>query len=354
MSPSASTDDAWTLGRLLTEVIGSGPKSTADMSYEQAKEAFGRILDDTPHPTTLGAFLLANRWKGTTPTELAAYIDELRERSDIPPGETRSVIDCGANYDGKTNTAVLGVGAGIVAATGGAPVAVHASERVPASYGTTYTQVLSELGIPTDLSLAESTTQLQETGFGFYYQPRFHPTLHEFLPYREAMGVRTFVNTIETLANPANAAVHVGSFYHLAFAKKIIGAINESRSLSVDRVLMIQGMEGYDDIRPGSTKLAEWKDGALTDTDIESSTFGLGFAREDLTVENVPQSSATVTEDVLQGDRTDHFLEAIALNAALRLYAGNIVDDIADGVDHATEIIESGRAAETLRRLQST
>lgn len=76
-----TADEEWSLKRLMTEVVGSGPKSAEDMTREQATEAFRRILEDAPDPTTLGAFCLANRWKRNTPEELAAYIDVMAEES---------------------------------------------------------------------------------------------------------------------------------------------------------------------------------------------------------------------------------------------------------------------------------
>ena len=73
----------WPLKRLMTAVVGSGPKSADDMSREQAREAFQRILGGEPDHTTLGAFWLANRWKRNTPEELAAYVDVMAEESTV-------------------------------------------------------------------------------------------------------------------------------------------------------------------------------------------------------------------------------------------------------------------------------
>jgi anthranilate phosphoribosyltransferase len=67
--------DGWSLRRLMTEVVGSGHKSADDMTRSQAREAMERIVGGEPPDTTLGAFLLANRWKRNTPEELAAIAD---------------------------------------------------------------------------------------------------------------------------------------------------------------------------------------------------------------------------------------------------------------------------------------
>jgi anthranilate phosphoribosyltransferase len=168
------------------------------------------------------------------------------------------------------------------------------------------------------------------------------------------MGVRTFVNTIETLANPAGASVHLGSFYHLPYAKRIIDTFRASETSDIDRVVMFQGLEGYDDVRPGSTKVAVWDDGAeIEDFDIETPEYGMDFESEDLGVDDIAADSAAITEAVLAGDRTDRFADAIAVNAALRIYAGGDADDIAAGLETAREALESGAAAERLEALRA-
>ncbi len=344
----------WPLKRLMTEVVGSGPKSADDMDREQAREAFQRILAGEPDETTLGAFWLANRWKRNNPEELAAYTDVMREESVVTAEPEADPVDCGANYDGKDTSAILGVGAGVVAAAAGTPVVVHSGDRVPSQKATPYKHVLEELGVRTELEPSESADMVDETGFGFYYQPAFNPGVDDLYDRRDEMGVRTFVNTIETVANPANADVHLGSFYHLAFAQKMIDLIRESERLDYSRAIFFQGMEGYDDIRPGYTKVAEWSAGEdLEDYEIETAEYGMDMEREDLAVDDIAADSATVTAEVLAGDREDHFADAVALNGAFRMYARQDVDSLGEGLERAREVIADGSAQAVLEDLQA-
>jgi len=345
----------WPLKRLMTEVVGSGHKSADDMDRGQAREAFQRILADEPDHTTLGAFLLANRWKRNTPEELAAFVDVMREESVQTAEPDANPVDCGANYDGKHSTAILGVAAGVVAAAAGTPVVVHSGDRVPTQKLDAYKHVLDELGVETDLTPAESADMVDEVGFGYYYQPNFNPGVDDLWERRDNMGVRTFVNTVETLANPANADVHLGSFYHLPFAVRMIETLRTAETQSVDRVLMFQGLEGYDDIRPGSTVVAEWSKGDddVSDFEIETPNYGMDFESEDLAVDPVAGESATITEAVLAGERDDQFADAVALNAALRLYAREDADSLDEGLEIARDTIESGDAAAVLDDLQA-
>ena len=342
----------WPLQRLMTEVVGSGHKSADDMTRTQAREAFKRILAGAPADTTLGAFWLANRWKRNTPTELAAFTDVMREESVETAVPDCDPVDCGANYDGKHTSALLGVAAGLVAAAAGTPVVTHSGDRVPTQEATAYKHVLDELGVRTDLSPAESADMVDNTGFGFYYQPNVNPGVAELVDSRREMGVRTFCNTIETLANPADADVHLGSFYHLAFAKRIVDTFGEMERQEVPRVIMFQGLEGYDDIRPGTTVVAEY-DGEFTDYEIQTADYEMAFEREDLGVDDVAADSARITEEVLTGERDDHFADAVVLNAAVRLYAGGEVERIEDGIGRARSAIAEGGAQDRLARLRA-
>jgi anthranilate phosphoribosyltransferase len=195
---------------------------------------------------------------------------------------------------------------------------------------------------------------VDETGFGFYYQPAFNPAVDALSDRRDRMGVRTFLNTVETLANPAGASVHLGSFYHLAFAKKVAETFERSEFHALDRVVMFQGLEGYDDIRPGYTKVADWSaDGDFEDYEIETAEYGMDFEEADLEVADVAVDSARLTRGVVAGDRTDHWYDAVALNAAVRIYAGGDADSLSAGLDTARTAIDDGSAAAVLDELRA-
>jgi anthranilate phosphoribosyltransferase len=343
----------WPLKRLMTDVVGSGHKSADDMTRDQAREAMARILDREPDDTTLGAFWLANRWKRNTPEELAAYIDVMADQSVEFAMPDCDPVDCGANYDGKGRSAILGVGAGVVAAAAGTPVVVHSGDRVPTQKQDAYKHVLDALEIRTEIEPNESAAMVDETGFGFYYQPSFNPGIDALAERRDMMGVRTFVNTVETLANPSGADIHLGSFYHLPYAKRIIDTFETSERYDVPRVVMFQGMEGYDDIRPGSTTVAVGENGDLDDFTIETPEYGMDFDEEDLEVEDVAADSATITEGVLAGERDGAFADAIALNGAFRIYAREDCDSLDDGLAMARKAIADGSAEAVLDELRA-
>lgn len=347
------TTAEWTLKRLNSEVVGSGPASCEDMTPEQARAAMAQILTDDPAPTTLGAFWLANRWKRNTPEELGAFVDVMVEESVERAQPSCDPVDCGANYDGKEDSAILGVGAAAIAAAAGTPVVIHSGVAVPSQKAHSYKDVLVALGIQSELSPEASAAMADATGVGYYFQPQFNPLVHDRYRERDEMGVRTFINTIETLANPAGAATHIGSFYHPSFGQKMIETIQQAATLDINRVVMVQGMEGYDDLRPGETPIREWQGGPdIDEYAIETSEYGLNCSPDELTVDNVGADSADITESVLTGDRTDHWRDGMVLNAAVRIYAGGGGHDLAEAHEMATNALDSGEAAAVLESLQ--
>jgi hypothetical protein len=208
-----------------------------------------------------------------------------------------------------------------------------------------------------------------QTGFGFYYQPRFNPGVDALYDRRAEMGVRTFVNTIETLANPANADVHLGSFYHLAFAKRIVDTFGEMERQSVDRVIMFQGLEGYDDIRPGSTVVAEYdatnpdvtgaddvsvalNDGAYTETGTVvygpagDGTLGYGLDLRLSAIDGSPEITAPLAATTVEYDRETNELVARTTTDELALeeYTVNLtVRESSPFVDQRTTMSEQFR-----------
>ena len=77
----------------------------------------------------------------------------------------------------------------------------------------------------------------------------------------------------------------------------------------------------------------------------------MDIEEDDLAVESVESDSAGITEAILRGEREGAFADAIALNAAFRIYAGGGAETIEGGLDRAREVIGNGEAAARLDSL---
>ena len=125
------------------KLVGTGPRHSRDLSFEQARDALGRMLDGRVSPTQAGAFLVATRIKGESAQELAGYTQALRDRvaqRDAPgpdPSIGRALVACAGGYDGVAARPHLSLAAAIVAAACGAEVILHCGPPLGPKYGVT-------------------------------------------------------------------------------------------------------------------------------------------------------------------------------------------------------------------------
>lgn len=328
--------------------MGTGPRSSEDLDYSESREAMQFILDLNVDPVSFGAFTVAERWKGQNPDELAGFLDELRDSSLLSENrenrDVDSLLDVSGRFDGKVQSVNTEFAGSLLAVSGGARVLTHTGRNVPTQEGTTFLDVLDVLGWTTEPSLEQTNEALDAAGFTYTNPSVYAPNLDDFRDLRRSLGVRCFLNTIESMMNPLGANVHVGSFYHLSFATRVCETFNRCETQSPERILMIQGIEGQTELRPGDCLMAEWKDGELIEHDLHTEELNLEFTRNDL--ENLgadPQTSAECLKNLVHGESVPSaYRESVVLNAGCRLYAADEVNSIEDGIDRARRILEEG------------
>jgi len=334
--------------------VGTGARGAKDLTYPEAFAAMNAILDRMYHPVTLGAFLLAERWKPESVEELSAFLDSMSTRLKrpdpyLPPA---GLVDCAGAFDGKLKTLHVGLGASLVAAAGGAPIVMHGAENIPAKAGSTPYHVLRAMGIETARSLSQIPRDLSACRAAYLHQPLYNPAIHALLEERRHVGKRTFFNTIEPLANPLRASIHIGGFFHREYGERICEAVRGSR-IGFSRMFMVMGIEGSEEIRPNRSLVAELRDGGIRTHYIEPAKLGFSIAREaaDAQVQDcqgISFESAERIQRVLKGEEKSGFRDLILVNAALRLYASGLAASLEEGAKTAEEALVSGRAREIL------
>lgn len=333
--------------------LGTGKTGSRDLSREDATAAMNAILDRRFHPVTFGAFFQALRHKGEALDEVAGLMDSLALRTlqtGIPmPANT---VDCAGAYDGKQRTLNIGLPAALVTAAAGVPVLLHGNRDVPTKCGMTTSHILERLGIDWMRSSTEAAADLHNHGIAYLHQPVFHPGLDALLPLRRAMGKRTILNSIEPLLNPLGARMHVGGFFHDAYAEMLCRA-SAVANTGFDRVVLVKGIEGSDELRPGVMTFCELNHGEVQTHATDSMALGLHahISELALTIHDIDAAAtenAARIKDVLQGADTPAYRNSILLNAAVRLYTAGAASTLADAVPIAVEALESGRAAERL------
>ena len=328
--------------------IGAGPRGAKDLAYEEACQAMQALLDGAYHPVTFGSFLLAERWKPESVEELAAFSDAMMERLVRPtcPVFIPGLVNASGAYDGKEHTLNLGVPAALVAAAAGTPVLLHGSQDIPAKRGMTPSHVLSRLGIDPLRTPDQALEDLQACRIAYLHQSIVNPAMHALLEHRQHVGKRTFLNTIEPLANPLGAETHIGGFFHRPYAETICQTIARSR-LGFRRALLVMGLEGSDEIRPDRSFCAESREGAIKTYYLEPARFGLRVETDDVEApaadrESLCALSAERILAFLEDRAPSSYRDLVLLNAAVRLYGGGKAVSMEVGLLQAKQAWESG------------
>ena len=76
------------IGQYIKE-IGRGKDGARALSRKQAADLFGQVLDGKVTDLEVGAFCLAMRIKGETPSEMAGFLDATRQRMQLLPAASK-------------------------------------------------------------------------------------------------------------------------------------------------------------------------------------------------------------------------------------------------------------------------
>jgi anthranilate phosphoribosyltransferase len=308
--------------------------------------AFGEVTDGRASPVAAGALLVALRTKGETAGEIAAAARALRARAVLVPCDDPRTLDvCGTGGDGA-GTFNVSTAAALVVAGAGVPVAKHGNRAASSRAGTI--DVLEALGVRADLPIPDAARVLREVGIAPFFARRAHPAMAALAPVRAELGIRTLMNALGPLLNPACVKRQLVGVYDRALLPTLAAALRE---LGAVRALVVHGADGLDEITvTGRTFAVELHQGRLVDRTIEPEALGIPLARpEDLRGGDAAENAALV-RGVLAGEPGPR-RDVVALNAAAALVVAEAARDLAEGLSLARRSIDSGAAAARLDAL---
>ena len=202
--------------------------------------------------------------------------------------------------------------------------------------------LLEKLGVEVALTAEQNETVLNETGICFMFAPVYHSSMKYAAPVRKELGVRTVFNILGPLSNPAAATMQLLGVYD----KELAGTMAEVLSnLGVTRGVAVCGEDGLDEITlTGETDVHEIRFGEITSYTITPEQFGLSRCPLADLIGGTPEENAQITMDILTGRETGAKRDVVLMNAGMALYLGIDGITLAEGVEKAKELIESGAA----------
>ena len=318
-----------------------------EIFYDEMVDLMRQVMEGKVSPVQLSAILMGLHVKTESVSEIAAAASVMREFStkvDVS-GVEHLVDTCGTGGD-KAHTFNISTASAFVAAAAGAHVAKHGGRSVSSKSGSA--DVLEGLGVNLALTPAQVALSIREVGLGFMFAPSHHPAMKHAAPVRKELGMRTILNILGPLTNPAGAPNQVMGVFHA----DLVGIqARVLKMLGSKHVITVHGHDGLDEITlTGPTFVAELKHDFITEYTIEPKQFGFDVAPiEAIQVKDTAESKTRV-ESVLANE-TGPSRDIVILNAAAALYVSGVAPSLWDGVALARDCIASGKARAKLDQL---
>ena len=316
------------------------------LSEAETIDVMNQIMTGEATPLQVASFLTALRMKGETIEEITGAARVMREKAHRVHVGSKPVLDtCGTGGDQK-GTFNISTTAAFVVAGAGVNVAKHGNRSVSSQSGSA--DVLGALGVRVDAPKEQVEACIAKIGIGFLFAPLLHEAMKYAVQPRRDIGIRTIFNLLGPLTNPAMARYQLIGLYSGELVPMIAHVLN---NLGSERAMVVHGVEGLDEISLcGPTKVAELRDGQVSEYAIEPEQFGLAPCRlEDLHGGSAEQSAAVV-RSVLEGKKGPA-RDVVLLNSGAALYVGRAAPSIQDGIRLAADSIDSGKARQKLEQL---
>jgi anthranilate synthase/phosphoribosyltransferase len=330
--------------QLLSQVL-----SGAALSQAQAAELMDELTEGRLSGPRIAALLVALAGKGYTPEEVAGFASVLK-RKKLPVRHAAAVVDtCGTGGDGLATFNISSLAA-IVAAACGADVAKHGNRGVSSPTGSA--DFFSALGVPTDLSPDQASLLLEETGFAFMFAPTYHGAMRHAGPVRADLGIKTVLNLLGPLVNPAEAESQVIGVYDESLCALVARA---ARLLGVRRVLVVHGDDGLDElsVTAPSHVVEVGPDDELREWSLDPTALGIAAATLPDLRGGTAEHNARIAEELLAGGGPVALRDAVALNAGAALYISGHATDIGGGYRAAVAALADGTALTKLADIRA-
>ncbi|MCV2368143.1 anthranilate phosphoribosyltransferase [Roseateles oligotrophus] len=313
-----------------------------EIFHDEMLTLMRRIMAGEMSPVMAAALLTGLRVKKETIGEITAAAQVMRELSTKVPLVTSAhphLVDVvGTGGDGA-HTFNISTCSMFVAAAAGAQVAKHGNRSVSSKTGSA--DVLEALGANIMLTPAQVAASVAQTGIGFMFAPNHHPAMKNIAPVRRELGVRTIFNILGPLTNPAGATNILMGVFH----PDLVGIqVRVMQRLGAEHALVVYGKDGMDEISLGATTLVgELKNGEVREYEIHPEDFGMAMASNRTLKVDGPEASRLMLIAALNNEE-GAARDIVILNAGATLYAANVADSIASGIELARSAIASGAA----------
>lgn len=311
-----------------------------DLPAHDALQAMQIILKGEASAAQIAGFLVALRMKGETVDELVGFAQAMRQMAAPVNAalDGKILLDtCGTGGgDGTFNISTV---AAFVIAGAGVHVAKHGNRSYSSPCGSA--DLLESLGIDIAFSPETAARAIREVGIGFLFAPQVHSAMKHAAPVRSELKMRTVLNLLGPLTNPAGATAQLAGAPSDEAAELIAGALV---TLGLKHGFVVHGSDGLDEITTtGPTLAFEIREGKVERRILDPEDFAVRRARPEDLRGGDRDYNCRIAKAVLNGERGPH-RDIVLVNAAAALVAAGSVETFLEGMAIATVSIDTGAA----------
>ncbi|WP_369900630.1 anthranilate phosphoribosyltransferase [Bacillus manliponensis] len=317
-----------------------------DLTEIESYKAGLKLLEDDVRESEIAAFLTLLKAKGENADEMCGLVRALREKAIPFSKEVIGAMDnCGTGGDGA-QTFNVSTTAAFVLAGAGVKVAKHGNRAVSSKTGSA--DLLEELGVNITCSVSHIDSMLEKVGIAFLFAPAMHPALSRIMKVRKELNVPTIFNLIGPLTNPVQLETQFVGIYKRDMLRPVAEVLQK---LGRKQAVVVNGSGFLDEASlQGENYAVVLKQNQLQEVVISPEAYGFSKVDNESIKGGSAKENAAITLSVLQGEQSV-YRDTVLLNAGLALFANGKADTIEEGIEFATDSIDSGKALQKLHLL---
>ena len=318
--------------------------SKQDLTYDEAYTVMNEIMNGETSQVQNAAYLAAlstKSAKAETIDEISGSAAAMRDHAlkvehDM---DVLEIVGTGGDHAGSINISTT---AAFLIAAAGIKVAKHGNRAASSKSGAA--DCLEALGINISLAPETCVKLLKEINICFLFAQKYHASMKYVGAVRKELGIRTVFNILGPLTNPAHPTTMLLGVYDEYLLDPLAQVL---MSLGVKRGMVIYGQDCLDEISLSApTSVCEFQDGWFKRYVIQPEDFGFTRCQKEDIKGGTPEENAAITRAIFAGQEQGPKRDIVLLNAGAAIYLGGKAESIADGIDLARSLIESGAGLE--------
>jgi anthranilate phosphoribosyltransferase len=285
------------------KAVGTGKKHNRNLSEDEMFDATLQMLNQDIFPEQTSAFLLGWRINVESVDEFRGCLRALKK--SVQKIEVKDSIEIGYPYDGKVKNPYLFSLIAKVLEPHGVNLIVSGDLLQPAKSGITTKEICTSIDLNKNLH--------------YFDRSDYCPLLSNLSEIRMRLGLRTGLNTVEKLLNPAKSKYALIGTFHKPFVEKYAKIFADQ----YEKLFIVQGNEGTPEV---FSKCKYWvaENGEITEYYINPADFGITYQKswERITLEESLEAIQNPSSELLK---------LVKLNAVFYLFMIGRIESIEEG-----------------------